>query len=101
MIAQWAATGQAFEAGMLICFGISWPVDILKSLRVRRTEGKSLAFMVIILAGYCLGITAKLVEAAPPDKALKPVLALYILNWLFVAIDILLYLRFRSARRAA
>ena len=69
-------------------------MDILKSLRVRRTEGKSLVFMVIILAGYCLGITAKLVKAAMPNEPLDPVIALYILNWLFVAIDILLYVRF-------
>ena len=98
MIAEWSATaGQVFEAGMLVCFGISWPIDILKSLRTRRTEGKSLAFMVIIWGGYCLGILAKGVKAAAPGGAWEPVTVLYALNWIFVAVDILLYLHFRKA----
>ena len=92
---------QCLEAGMLVCFGVSWPVDILKLLRSRRTEGKSLAFMVIILIGYCLGLTAKFIHGASPDVGFQPVAALYALNLLFVAIDIALYLRFRRQERAA
>ena len=31
------------EAGMLVCFGISWPFNIAKSLRSRTAKGKSVA----------------------------------------------------------
>ena len=93
------ALPQCLEAGMLVCFGVSWPVDIIKSLRVRRTEGKSLSFMVIILAGYALGIAAKVSGILAAKTALPWVTALYALNFLFVAVDIALYLRF--SRRAA
>ena len=100
MIAQMVLP-QCLEAGMLVCFGISWPVDILKSLRTRRTEGKSLAFMVIILIGYCLGLTAKFIQGASRDGGFPPVASLYALNLLFVAIDIALFLRFRRQAQAA
>lgn len=39
------------EAGMLVCFGISWPFNIAKSLRSRTAKGKSVAFELLIIAG--------------------------------------------------
>ena len=54
---------QVFEAGMLICFGFAWPVDILRTLRARRVEGKSVAFMGLIFLGYLSGMTAKFLRA--------------------------------------
>jgi hypothetical protein len=86
---------QFLEAGMLICFGASWPVDIFKALRTRRTEGKSLGFMSLILAGYLSGIAAKVALAAFGGKPLEWVTLLYALNAVLVAVDIALYLRFR------
>ncbi|MCD6365719.1 MAG: hypothetical protein J7M14_07570 [Planctomycetes bacterium] len=92
------ALPQCLEAGMLVCFGVSWPVDIIKSLRVRRIEGKSLSFMVIILAGYALGMTGKLLTASAAEAPLEWVTVLYGVNLLFVAADITLYVRIsRSA----
>ena len=44
--------GQFLEALMMICFGLAWPTDIYKTLRVRRVEGKSLGFMAVVLVGY-------------------------------------------------
>jgi hypothetical protein len=41
-----------FEAGMIVCFGISWPVAILKTLKTRSVAGKSRTFLVLVLAGY-------------------------------------------------
>jgi len=41
-----------FEAGMLICFGASWPLDIYKSLKSRSTAGKSVMFMFVLCVGY-------------------------------------------------
>lgn len=100
MIATVLTTGQVLEAGMLICFGVSWPVDILKALRTRRTEGKSLAFMVLIFVGYLFGLTAKLVRAAQAQAAPEAVTALYAVNAVFIAVDIALYLKFRRRGQA-
>ena len=38
------------EAGMLVCFGISWPFNIAKSLRSRTAKGKSVAFELLNIA---------------------------------------------------
>ena len=43
-----------FELGMLFCFGVCWPISIYKSLKTKRTEGKSLLFMVVVWLGYNL-----------------------------------------------
>ncbi len=97
MLAAGASIGQIFEAGMLICFGISWPIDILKTVRVRRTEGKSLAFMAIIAIGYCSGIVAKFHRAAENGSRLEAVIWLYAINLLLVIVDLIITIYFRSA----
>ena len=89
------ASAQLLEAAMLICFGISWPIDIYKSLRVKRTEGKSLAFMVIVFVGYLCGVAGKLTRAWQED-GLEAVTCLYAINALLVFVDIMIYLHFRA-----
>ncbi|MDR1957890.1 MAG: hypothetical protein LBQ54_02405 [Planctomycetaceae bacterium] len=49
-----------FEMGMLICFGISWPFSIIKVLQTRSSEGKSFAFLWLLLLGYVFGISFKI-----------------------------------------
>ena len=34
------------EACMVVSFGISWPMNIIKSLRTRSAKGKSLCFLL-------------------------------------------------------
>jgi hypothetical protein len=94
-----AIVAQVFEAGMLICFGFAWPVDILRTLRTRRVEGKSIAFMGLILLGYLSGMAAKLIRAAVGGGWPETVTLLYALNAVLVAIDIALVLRFRRSAR--
>jgi len=102
MIAQASMTmAQVCEAGMLICFGISWPVDILKALRSRRTEGKSLAFMTLIFVGYLSGLAAKFTRALQAGRSAELVTVLYAVNAFLVAVDIALYLRYRPRRTPA
>ncbi len=86
-----------FEAGMLICFGAAWPMNIIKSLRSRTAGGKSVIFQWAILIGYISGIINKLLNG--PDI----VLALYVLNLLMVATDTVLIYRNRvlDKKRAA
>ena len=39
---------QIFELVMLVCFGLSWPISVYKSLTSRSTQGKSIVFMVML-----------------------------------------------------
>lgn len=76
-----------FELGMLICFGVSWPISVVKSYRMRTTKGKSLPFTLAIVIGYIMGITHKLLYSR------DIVLVMYIINLLMVSTDIALYFR--------
>ena len=77
---------EILEAAMVICFGISWPVSILKSWRSKTTKGKSLIFMLFIWVGYVCGIISKVLAGN-----LTYVFAFYILNIVMVTADICLY----------
>ena len=68
-----------FEAFMMISFGFAWPFSIYKSYISRSNKGKSLWFMLIVLAGYASGIIHKCVYN------LDFVLGLYILNFILVS----------------
>ena len=76
-----------FEALMLICFGISWPFSIARSWKARSTKGKSIMYLLLLGLAYISGILHKTIVS------LDIVLALYILNFLMVSIDIALYIR--------
>lgn len=84
-----------FEALMLVCFGIGWPISICKALRTRVVKGKSPFFMGIIWIGYLSGIIHKIFFS--PDL----VIILYCFNLLMVGIDFLLYLKFRNNKTSA
>lgn len=51
-----------FEILMLIAFGASWPLTVIKSLKTKSTKGKSALFLMLIIFGYLCGITAKLIN---------------------------------------
>lgn len=86
-----------FEAGMLICFGVAWPLNIIKSWRSRTAAGKSIIFEYAIIVGYIFGIINKIVYSR------DIVLVLYIINLVMVSADVVLYYRNRKldAERAA
>ena len=83
-------SSEIFEAGMLLCFGCSWPMNITKSIRAKTAKGKSLAFELFVLVGYICGITGKCISGS-----INWVFAIYILDLLMVATDILLTLHNR------
>ena len=85
---------------MLVCFGLGWPVAIIKTLRTRRTEGKSLGFLVLVLIGYGAGVAAKLLRASIAGKSPELVTALYAFNGLLVAVDAALYLKYQPRATA-
>ena len=51
---------ELFEVFMLICFGISWPISVIKSIRSKSAEGKSVVFTCGITVGYICGIISKI-----------------------------------------
>jgi len=74
-----------FEVIMLICFGISWPVSITKSLRTKTVTGKSPLFMAIVCLGYVSGVLHKALFS------FDWVIVLYAVNMVLVAVDLSLY----------
>jgi len=82
-----------FEIVMLLCFGCAWPVSIYKSIKSGKTSGKSLFFLVIILAGYISGVLHKLIFH------FDGVIYLYALNGVMVTADMILYLRNKKRER--
>lgn len=81
---------ELLEAGMVIAFGISWPLNIVKSLRARTAKGKSLPFLFFIWIGYICGIASKLISGN-----ITYVFFFYILNFIMVSADAALYFRNR------
>lgn len=82
-----------FEAIMLLCFGLAWPISLVKSYRSRSTGGKSPFFSVAIIIGYISGTIHKVLYN--PDI----VMALYILNLLMVSADLALWFRNRRIEK--
>ena len=85
---------ELLEAMMIISFGISWPLSIIRSYRSRSTKGKSIFFSFFILFGYLCGTSAKLIEHNH-----NLALYFYILNITMVTIDICLYFRNRKLEK--
>ena len=73
------------EAVMMICFGASWPMAILKTIRAKNPSGKSLSFLWLISVGYIAGIINKLMQ---PEA--DWVIWLYFVNLLMVFTDTIL-----------
>lgn len=84
---------------MMICFGLAWPVSILKSWRARTNKGKSGFFLLIVLVGYLSGLVHKLWWQDHVDG----VVWLYVINVAMVMADSFLYYRnsFFDRRAAA
>lgn len=80
---------EILEIIMVVSFGISWPLNVIKSYQARSTKGKSLWFLVLIFFGYICGIASKLTA----DSYKWYVLFFYILNFVMVGIDLMLYWR--------
>lgn len=76
------------ETIMLICFGLSWPLSIAKSLQSKTAKGKSVFFQIAILVGYAAGITGKFAAGN-----FTYVTWLYVFNISMVAFDLFLYFR--------
>lgn len=83
---------------MIISFGISWPMNIIKSYRTKSTKGKSLLFLLFIDFGYICGVVGKIV-----GNNITWVFAFCVLNLVMVSWDLVLYFinYTREKKRAA
>ena len=82
------------EAGMLVCFGISWPFNIAKSLRSRTAKGKSVIYEILVVVGYFFGLAAQIILGD-----VNYVMIFYIVDILMVTTDIILTFRNRRLDR--
>lgn len=86
--------GHLLEAVMLVCFGFSWPMNVIKSYKARSAKGMSLGFILLIITGYVAGIAAKFV-----NHQLNYVLAVYFLNLAIVMVNLGVYFRNKALDR--
>lgn len=86
---------EILEITMILSFGASWPLNVMKSYRARTTKGKSLAFLLLIFFGYIAGIASKLSNEAymAAFSSKWYVLFFYVLNLVMVGVDLCLYVR--------
>ena len=94
---------ELLEITMIVSFGASWPMNVLKSYKARTAKGKSLAFLLLIFFGYIAGIASKFLnEAYMASFAQKwYVLFFYFLNLFMVGLDLCLYVRNTKLDKAA
>ena len=94
---------EIFEIIMILSFGASWPMNVMKSYKARTAKGKSLGFLCLIFFGYIAGIISKFLnEAYMASFAQKwYVVIFYFLNLAMVGIDLCLYARNRKLDKAA
>lgn len=92
---------ELLEIAMLICFGFSWPLNVIKSYKARTAKGKSLPFLCLIIAGYIAGIASKFVNPAFDYADKWYVLFFYVLNLVMVSLDVVMYFRNRRLDKLA
>lgn len=86
-----------FETIMLICFGFSWPLNVIKAYKARTTKGTSLPFIFLIISGYVCGIIAKILMGIPNLF----VFVVYWINLIIVSMNVVVYIRNAKLDKAA
>ena len=94
---------EILEVVMIVSFGASWPMNVIKSYKAKTAKGKSLAFLLLIFFGYIAGIASKLMNENFMSQIGTKwyVLFFYVLNMIMVGMDLVLYFRNRNLDRKA
>lgn len=79
-----------YEILMLLCFGVSWPVALLKTYKTKSVKGKSFLFLLLVLMGYVFGTIHKLIYN------FDYVIWLYIINGVLVFADMTLWFIYKK-----
>lgn len=77
---------ELLEATMMVCFGLSWPMNLLKNIKAKSARNMSLQFILLIIFGYLAGITAKIAT-----HRFNYVLVVYLLNLVVVSANVIVY----------
>ncbi len=90
-----------FEIGMLLCFGIAWPISIIKQIKSKSTGGKSVIFSFVVLFGYICGILNNVLSNIEGNVfTITLAFPFYILNLITVSIDTAMWFRNRKLEKA-
>ena len=86
------------ETMMVVLFGISWPINIVKAWKAKTAKGTSVLFYSFIWFGYIFALVGKfaLISTSPApwyETVHWYVMFFYILNILMVSVGILIYFR--------
>ena len=90
---------KVLEAAMIILFGISWPFNLLKSIRSKTTKGKSLLFLVLIDLGYIAGLTSKFFSTTFVWATDWWIFVIYSINFTLVTADLIVYFLNKSREK--
>ena len=91
---------KVLEAMMIILFGISWPFNLLKSIKSKTTKGKSLLFLILIDLGYIAGITSKFFSTTFVWETDWWIFMIYVINFTFVTADLIVYFINKNREKA-
>ena len=94
---------ELLEITMIVSFGASWPLNVMKSYKARTAKGKSFAFLCLVFFGYIAGIASKFVNEAYMAAFAEKwyVLFFYFLNLAMVTADMILYFRNKKLDKEA
>lgn len=77
---------ELLESVMLICFGLSWPVSVVKNIKAHTAKSMSLPFILLIITGYIAGISSKII-----NHNFSYVLVIYFFNLFVVSMNVVVY----------
>lgn len=77
---------ELLESTMLICFGLSWPMNLAKNIKAKSARNMSLQFILLIIIGYIAGISAKIY-----NHRFNYVLVVYLLNLIVVSANVVVF----------
>ena len=77
---------ELLESTMLICFGLSWPMNLAKNIKAKSARNMSIQFILLIITGYIAGISAKIY-----NHRFNYVLVVYLLNLVVVSANVIVY----------
>lgn len=77
---------ELLESTMLVCFGLSWPMNLAKNIKAKSAKNMSLQFILLIITGYIAGISAKIYT-----HRFNYVLIVYLLNLIVVSANVIVY----------
>ena len=94
---------ELFEALMVISFGVSWPINIIRAYKGRTTKGTSIIFLGLVEFGYISSIIWKLLtgdmQAFFAGNMTKYGCFFYLLNAVMILIAIFVFFRNKALDR--